>query len=44
MIEKSLKVIQEISDVRKSRITARGQPYIIEINFSRIIDSAVAYI
>jgi hypothetical protein len=42
MIEKSLKVIGVTSEDRKSRITARGQLYIIEINFSRIIDSAVA--
>lgn len=42
MIEKSFNAIKGISDVFKSRITARGQLYIIEINFSRIIDSAVA--
>ncbi len=44
MIENSLNGIYAISDVRNSRIIARGRLYIIEINFSRIIDSAVAYI
>ena len=43
-MENSSKVLRGVSVVRRSRIIARGHPYSIEMNFSRIIGSDVANI